>query len=161
VFRAELFARVGLLDEDYESYLEDVDFGLRCGLAGLSGVYLPAAVAHHKGSATLGRWHPDTVRRIARNQLLLVSKHYPPGWFARHGWPVFIAQGLWGLVALRHGAGIAYLKGKMEGLRSFRRMRRLGSPAITGLLQESEREIYELQQQAGFDTYWKLYFALT
>ena len=30
LFRAELFQRVGLLDESFESYLEDVDFGLRC-----------------------------------------------------------------------------------------------------------------------------------
>lgn len=31
VFRAGVFERVGLLDERFESYLEDVDFGLRCG----------------------------------------------------------------------------------------------------------------------------------
>ena len=54
-----------LLDERFESYLEDVDFGLRCAEAGLSGLYVPDAVAYHQGSATLGRWHPETVRKIA------------------------------------------------------------------------------------------------
>ena len=68
--------------------------------------------AYHQGSATLGRWHPDTVRKIARNQLLLVAKHYPPNWILRYGWPVFIAQTLWGFVALRHGALLSYLAGK-------------------------------------------------
>src|SRR5947209_496399 len=48
VFRRELFRRVGLLDEDYVSYLEDIDFGLRCAAAGLSGRYMPGAVAYHK-----------------------------------------------------------------------------------------------------------------
>ena len=55
LFRAELFRRVGLLEERFESYLEDVDFGMRCAAQGMDGVYNPAAVAWHHGSATLGR----------------------------------------------------------------------------------------------------------
>src|SRR5580698_2804047 len=132
VFRAGLFDRVGLLDEKFESYLEDVDFGLRCAVAGLSGVYVPQAVGYHQGSATLGRWHPDTVRKIARNQLLLVAKHYPPNWVLRYGWPVFIAQTLWGFVALRHGALFSYLAGKVEGLGEFREARGKHYPSSPG-----------------------------
>ena len=30
-----------------------------------------------QGSATLGRWHPETTRLIARNQVFLIAKHYP------------------------------------------------------------------------------------
>jgi GT2 family glycosyltransferase len=167
VFRAGLFQRVGLLDEKFESYLEDVDFGLRCAAVGLSGVYVPEAVAYHQGSATLGRWHPDTVRKIARNQLLLVAKHYPPNWVLRYGWPVFIAQTLWGFVALRHGALVSYLVGKVQGLRQFREARgehRARFPAtgnFPAILDQSEQQIREFQQQTGFDLYWRLYFALT
>jgi GT2 family glycosyltransferase len=179
VFRAGLFDRVGLLDEKFESYLEDVDFGLRCAVAGLSGVYVPEAVGYHQGSATLGRWHPDTVRKIARNQLLLVAKHYPPNWVLRYGWPVFIAQTLWGFVALRHGALFSYLAGKVEGLGQFRKARakhRAGSPAadhffaigqfsatieFSAIIELSEKQILDIQQVTGFDLYWRLYFALT
>jgi GT2 family glycosyltransferase len=165
IFRADLFERVGLLDEKFESYLEDIDFGIRCAVAGFTGVYVPQAVAYHTGSATLGRWHRDTVRKISRNQLLLIAKHYPPKWVSRYGWPVFIGQSLWGLVALRHGAAFAYLQGKLDGLRLYRGIRgtapspsRLG---MTVILRDSEKEIHELQQLTGFDLYWKLYFALT
>jgi GT2 family glycosyltransferase len=170
IFRAELFQRVGLLDEAFESYLEDVDFGIRCSMAGFTGIYVPQAVAYHTGSATLGRWHRDTVRKISRNQLLLIAKHYPPKWILRYGWPVFIAQGLWGLVALRHGTAFAYLQGKLEGLRLFQQTRgtalsrsRLGMTRLgmRAILERSEKEIHELQQLTGFDLYWKLYFALT
>ena len=77
LFRAEVFRRVGLLEDSFESYLEDVDFGLRCAAQGLAGLYVPSALAWHRGSATLGRWHPETVRRMARNQLFLVARHYP------------------------------------------------------------------------------------
>jgi len=78
VCRADLFNRVGTLNEDFESYLEDVEFGIRCALAGITGLYVPEAVAWHRGSATLGRWHPETVRRLSRNQCYLVALHYPP-----------------------------------------------------------------------------------
>jgi len=161
LFRAGVFQRVGLLDERLESYMEDVDWGLRCAEAGLSGWYIPEAVAFHQGSATLGRWHPDTVRKIARNQLLLVAKHYPRNWVLRYGWPVFIAQTLWGLVALRHGALLSYLAGKVEGLRQFRRFRGNACAHFPAIIQKSEREIHEIQQLTGFDLYWRLYFALT
>src|ERR1700685_1242604 len=41
VFRADLFRRAGLLDEQFETYLEDVDFGLRCAELGLRRLYVP------------------------------------------------------------------------------------------------------------------------
>ncbi len=162
LFRAELFRRAGLLDERFESYLEDVDFGLRCAAQGLAGVYVPGAVAYHMGSATLGAWNPETVRRIARNQVLLVAKHFPEGWVRRYGWAVLVAQSLWGLVAARHGRGGAYLRGKWEGLQMYRETRG-GGPAhdAAGILEESERDILDLQRKTGFDWYWRLYFALT
>jgi len=168
VFRADLFRRVGLLDEQFESYLEDVDFGLRCAELGLNGLYVPQAIAYHAGSATLGRWHRDTVRKMARNQLLLVAKHYPPDWIKRYGWCVFVAQILWGFVALRHGAFLGYLEGKLEGIRRFRGWRRAKKACrgerwanFPAILEQGEKEIRDLQSLSGFDLYWRLYFALT
>src|SRR5262249_2949057 len=75
LFRRSLFEDVGWLDESFGSYLEDVDLGLRCALAGKNGLYIPAAVAHHQGSATSGAWNKDTVRLISRNQVLLSAKY--------------------------------------------------------------------------------------
>lgn len=161
VFRSELFRRLGTLEEAFESYLEDVDFGLRCASNGYSGRYVPEAVAWHAGSATLGRWHPRTVRQIARNQLLLVARHYPAKSWRHYGWPIAVGQGLWGLVALRHGSGLAYLRGKIEGLRLLRRERRAGAKSVGEVLARSEQQILDLQREAGFDPYWRWYFRLT
>jgi GT2 family glycosyltransferase len=167
VFRSDIFRRVGLLDERFESYLEDVDFGLRAAALGFCGAYVPIAVAYHSGSATLGKWHAETVRRIARNQVLLVAKHYPPNWIKRYGWRVFVAQILWGFIALRHGTFLGYVAGKIEGLTRFRAMRgdvRAKFPAIvpfSAIIEKSEKELHDLQAQTGFDLYWRLYFALT
>ncbi|MBS1827182.1 MAG: glycosyltransferase family 2 protein [Acidobacteria bacterium] len=162
LFRKSLFERTGLLDERFESYLEDVDFGLRCAKAGLNGIYVGDVAATHEASATLGRWNPETVRRIARNQLLLIAKHYPAGWIWRYGWPVLIGQGLWGLVAAKHGAGGAYLRGKWEGIAALRRQPRSPhEPNLDPVLRQSEQQIQTLQREAGYDWFWRLYFLLT
>lgn len=167
LFRAELFRQVGMLDESFESYLEDVEFGLRCACLNYQGRYVPEAVAYHVGSATLGEWHPETVRRIARNQVLLVAKYYPVPRLFRLAWPIVVAQALWGMVAMRHGGFWAFLRGKLEGLMGFTTARR-NAPAARGepcrllqVLRESEREIRYMQQRTGFDWYWRVYFALT
>ena len=96
--------------------------------------------------------------------MLLVARHFPRNWIFRYGWPVLVGQALWGLLALRHGAGLAFVKGKVEGMRRFRKIRKdVGSSggALSAILRESENEIHELQRLTGFDLYWRLYFALT
>ncbi len=167
VFRAELFDKVGLLDEEFGSYLEDVDFGLRCAERGFAGVYVPSAVAHHLGSATLGAWNKEIVRRIARNQVLLVARHFRGRALWRHGWAILVAQSLWGLLALRHGRPLAFARGKLEGLARFLEYRRrhsgncIGERRVERILDSGDSEILRLQRLAGFDTYWRWYFALT
>lgn len=165
LFRAELFQKVGLLDERFESYLEDVDFGLRCAAFGFCGVYTPDAVARHAGSSTLGVWHPDTVRRMARNQVLLVAKHYPLRYFFRYWWSIMVAQLLWGALAARQGRGFPFLRGKWEGLKLFRTVHREARSTrrkgLSKILNEGESEIFRIQRKTGFDLYWRLYFALT
>jgi GT2 family glycosyltransferase len=167
LFRAGLFRQVGLFDERFESYLEDVDLGLRCACLNHHGRYVPLAVAYHAGSATLGQWHRETVRRISRNQVLLIAKHYPARVLLWWAWPILVAQTLWGLVALRHRTFGAFLRGKFEGLTLFRTARRHTSGRarqagrLASILLDSERDIHHIQRLTGFDWFWRVYFALT
>jgi GT2 family glycosyltransferase len=162
IFRTALFTELGCLDESFGSYMEDVEFGLRCALSGREGVYVPTAVAYHQGSATLGMWNKATVWRIARNQVLLAAKHLS----TQPRWPMVAGQLLWGLVALRHGRGLAWVSGKLAGIRTARRMERVSVSAektnrITAVLLASEEHIRELAQQASFGSYWRAYFWLS
>jgi GT2 family glycosyltransferase len=165
LLRAETFRRAGLLANCFESYLEDVDFGLRCAARELAGIYVPAALAWHQGSASLGRWHPETVRRMARNQIFLVARHYPASLVRRWFWAITVAQILWGALALRHGAASGWLRGVLQGLRHFRVVRKSCTPfearELDALLRSNERLIRDVQTATGFDSYWKLYFLLT
>jgi GT2 family glycosyltransferase len=159
--RARLFQLVGSFDEVFGSYMEDAEFGIRCALDGYAGAYVPAAVAFHQGSATLGKWSADSVWRISRNQVLLALKHFT----GQPLLPIVIGQVLWGLVALRHGRSWAFLRGKISGWQDGRRFgpqhaspdskKKLGS-----ILEASEEEITELGRQTGLDSYWRAYFWL-
>lgn len=163
VFRAALFAELGGLDEQFGSYLEDVDFGIRCAIAGREGVYVPEARALHQASATLGAWTPEMVRLVARNQLLLVARHFPRRWWREYGWPVIAGQLLYGLMAVSRGCGMAFVTGKREAWREFGKLRAMERPdaaVLSRLLQESEAEILRLQVSLGFDRYWRWYFKL-
>jgi GT2 family glycosyltransferase len=162
LFRTSLFRHVGRFDDAFESYLEDVDFGLRCALEGFKGVYVPDAIAYHQGSASLGKWSPGMVRRIARNQVFLVAKHYAPSLVRQYWWSILVGQALWGMLALRHGTGWSFAMGKIEGLRRFRSMRQAQDGGrLARILEDGEREIRETQCRAGFDWYWRTYFLLT
>jgi hypothetical protein len=156
LFRREVLDELGGYDESFGSYLEDVDLGLRCVRRGLSGVFVPEAVAWHHGSATLGRWNPRVVRLISRNQLLLISRHYDRALFGRCFWSILAGQLLWAAVAARHGAFFAWLRGKVEGLRV---LRLSGSPSaqLEAFLEASESEI----RHRARDSYWRWYFRLT
>jgi GT2 family glycosyltransferase len=156
LFRTELFRRVGPFDTAFESYLEDVDFGLRCALEGLRGAYVPDAVAYHHGSASLGKWSPEMVRLIARNQVYLVAKHYPVRQF---WWPILAGQFLWGMLALRHGTAWAFVRGKVAGVEYALACSK--KPALAKILQDSELQIRQVQRRTGFDLYWRVYFLLT
>ena len=160
IFRKSLFDAVGLLDENFGSYLEDVDFGIRCALAGHPGAYIPTAVAYHRGSATWGAWNKDTVKRISRNQILMTVKHFG----GQPRWPIVAGQMLWGLVALRHFRGASYLRGKISGWKAARALYRenitIQEDRISSLATAGEEQIFALQQQTGFDRYWRAYFWL-
>src|SRR5579863_1287893 len=149
IFRKSLFETVGLLDENFGSYLEDVDFGIRCALLGFQGAYVPSAVAYHRGSETLGAWNKDTVKRIARNQILMTVKHFG----GQPRWPIVAGQMLWGLVALRHFRGASYLRGKISGWKAARALSRenitIQEDRISSLATAGEEQIFALQQQTG------------
>ena len=157
IFRRTVFETVGLLDEQFESYLEDIDFGIRCALKHVTGYYEPAAVAWHEGSATFGgAWNARSVRLIARNQVLLARKYG-----SIRSWRVFVGQTLWGLAALKNGTGAAWIQGKIEGSRLKVDPLESGS-AVRNLLREQEQEITALLAgSATSQLYWSLYLTLS
>ncbi len=165
LFHKEVFERVGLLDARFESYYEDVDFGIRCVLAGLHGIYEPAAVGVHMDKASSGKKRARVMYLTGRNQLLILAKHYPATTLRRFAWPILVGQILALMAAAKQGHPLAALKGKCEALwrwRTFREHRESSGDVGTSVetaLARSEGEIYDLQRKIGYDIYWRLYFS--
>lgn len=159
LFRKAVFDQIGTLDTRFESYYEDVDVGVRCALAGLEGIYDPAAVARHMSKTTLGRSAARVYYLTARNQIFVIARYYSTKTLRRFAWPIFWGQLLSLFAAAKQRNFFAALRGKWTGLRRWHEFRATDDRA-EAIFQSSEREILDLQRSAGFDIYWRLYFTL-
>jgi len=70
---------IGLLDEDFFLYVEDVDIGLRARIAGWRCIYVPEAAVYHKYSATTEPYSPLKAYLVERNRIWVVLKCFPLG----------------------------------------------------------------------------------
>ncbi len=82
MYKKELFTRLGFFDENFHSYLEDIDFDFRAQLAGRKCLYVPAAVVYHVDGGTSKKIRNFSRLFIARNALYIIAKDFP--------WPVLI-----------------------------------------------------------------------
>jgi GT2 family glycosyltransferase len=84
LYRRAALDAVGVFDEDFFAYAEDVDWGFRAQLAGWTCRYEPAAVAFHMGARTSARV-PNLARYLFfRNTLTMVAKDWPAAALVRN-----------------------------------------------------------------------------
>jgi len=124
-YRRAMLDEVGLFDESFFMYCEDVDLNWRAQLAGWKCWYTPEAVVYHKLSATGGG--PIASFYTGRNTLWVLVKNYP-GALLRKNWSQIVSA-QWGvshdaLRSWRGAAARARLRGQLAGL--------LGWPKILG-----------------------------
>ena len=77
VYRKEMLDGIGLLDDTFFAYGEDVDLGLRARWAGWTCWYIPRAVVYHKYSATTGAYSPRKAFLVERNRIWILFKNFP------------------------------------------------------------------------------------
>jgi GT2 family glycosyltransferase len=84
VYLREAFLKAGGFDEDFFSYFEDVDLGFRLRLHGYRALYVPEAVVHHVGSATLGMNSDFSLYHSHRNLVWTFFKNMPTRLFVKY-----------------------------------------------------------------------------
>lgn len=77
LYRREMLNETGFFDEDFFSYCEDADLGLRCRLAGWNAVFAPAAEVRHLYSGTGGRYSGFKAFHVERNRFWVLLKDLP------------------------------------------------------------------------------------
>ncbi len=125
LYRRSLFDRIGLFDEDFFAYLEDVDFNLRLNRAGGKAWYVPEAKVYHIGSASSGsKFNPFTIRLSTRNSVYVLLKHYSLVLFLRFLPVIAIYQFCWLLFSIKKGHLRAYCQGMAEAFTGCGKMRK-------------------------------------
>ncbi|RPI28324.1 MAG: glycosyltransferase [Acidobacteria bacterium] len=97
-YRRRLFDRIGLFDERYYMYLEDVDLSLRAHLAGFDCLYAPAAIVYHMEAASDP--HKPTARGAQPWVFYSDRRVY---WITRNRWLLMLTYQPW-----QHGPWLAF-----------------------------------------------------
>ncbi|MBU1125703.1 MAG: glycosyltransferase family 2 protein [Candidatus Omnitrophica bacterium] len=75
VFRKKMLDEIGLFDEDFFLYQEELDLCWRAAWRGWKAVYVPGAVAYHIGGATAGAGSAFVRYYMERNRILMLIKN--------------------------------------------------------------------------------------
>jgi GT2 family glycosyltransferase len=147
-YRRAMLADVGLLDEVFFMYLEDVDLAFRARLLGWECDYQPLARVYHQGSASGGGKLASFYN--GRNLIRLLAKDLPLGLVPRMLPGILRYQAARARVALgawRGSAARATLRGQMVGFAELPR-HLADRPSIQQRRRVSDEAIYALLDPA-------------
>ncbi len=110
LYRVKMLEEIGLFDEDFFAYYEDVDLSFRAQLAGWKVIYQPKALAYHRIGSTSGKIPNFSRYHTIKNFQYLYRKNMP-GWLYLKYFPRFLlAYGLIFANCLRRGQLLVFLK---------------------------------------------------
>lgn len=77
LFRKKEFIKLGMFDEDFFMYSEEVDFAFRAQFAGFQSIFCPKALVFHIHKATAGKTPGFIEYWQFRNMTLTIIKNFP------------------------------------------------------------------------------------
>ena len=117
MYRKSLLDEIGMFDDSFFAYMEDVDLAIRSRINGYRNMLCPDAVVYHIGSATSGsRYNEFKVRLAARNNVWVVYKNLPIPLKIVNFIFLFLGFLIKYLFFVKKGFGPIYLAGIREGL---------------------------------------------
>ncbi len=116
LYRKSVLEEIGLFDELFFAYFEDVDISWRANSLGYINLYCPAAKCWHICGATTGavRYNDFKSVQSGRNSILLPYKNMPIGMLALNLLPLLLGYLLKVLVFSLRGFAKPYLRGARE-----------------------------------------------
>lgn len=87
VYQKDLIQKIGLFDQDFFAYEEDVDLSFRLNKFGFKSLYIPTAISYHLGGGTSNRMGNLRSRMDAKNWIFLIVKNYS----AKEFWSNFLS----------------------------------------------------------------------
>ena len=148
LYRKKMLDEIGLFDEDFFLYMEDVDLAFRGRLAGWKCIYVPEAVVYHHHGGTAGFGSDLSVYYGNRNVIWYAIKDFPTRLLIT-SLPFILARNLAVIpyYALR-GQGRVILKSKLDAL--------LGIPKMLGKRQKMQRSASSQELGSFIKTWCKI-----
>lgn len=127
LYKKSVFEEIGLFDEHYFAYMEDVDVSYRGLIYGYENWYEPKAVCYHIGSATTAdgnKYSTFKVKLAARNNVYTAYKNMPAGQLILNAPFLMCGFAIKAAVFSKRGYGKAYRDGFKEGIRTVHRLQK-------------------------------------
>lgn len=119
LYRVEMLREIGLMDDKYFAYYEDVDISFRAQLAGWKVVFAPKSIAYHKIGGTSSKIKGFTTYQTMKNLPMVLWKNVPRGLFFTIAPRFTLAYILFAGRALIDGRGLPALKGLLVFIKNF------------------------------------------
>ena len=154
LYRRKFFDTVGLFDEEFFAYHEDVDLTLRAQWAGLRCLFVPSAVAYHVGGGSTGGSMNALIARLStKNRYWVVVKNLPASMILRSLPGILCYEAFWiqRLAARRllpaYAQGLREAAGQLRRMwakrRALQRQRQVSVAAFCTAVRASERMVLE------------------
>ena len=116
LYRTSIFKDIGLFDETFFAYYEDVDISFRAQLAGWKAYYTNEAIAYHEQGVTSKKIPGFTVYKTFKNLPLLFTKNVPRRLLFKIGIRFFIAYWLMFFNTIKNGSVVYAIKGWLASI---------------------------------------------
>ena len=117
MYNKSILDEIGLFDDNFFAYMEDVDLAIRSKINGYRNLLCPNAIVYHIGSATSGsRYNEFKVKLAARNNVWVVYKNLPIPLKTVNFVFLFLGFLIKYIFFCKKGFGSTYLAGIREGL---------------------------------------------
>jgi len=78
IYHKKILKKIGLFDEHYFAYIEDVDLAFRLQKRGYQTLLIPQALAYHLGGATSNQMGNFRAKQVFKNWIYFIFKNYSP-----------------------------------------------------------------------------------
>lgn len=92
VYNKKIITKIGLFDQDFFAYEEDVDLALRLHNLGFKTLYVPQALSYHLGGGTSNKMKNIRSRSSFRNWFFIILKNYSKEEFNLNFKDIFIER---------------------------------------------------------------------
>jgi len=123
IYRKSILSEIGLFDENFFAYFEDLDLSYRARIFGYKNLYCSNALIYHIGSGTSGsRYNEFKAKLSARNNIYLIYKNMPIVQVIVNLPFIIVGYIVKTLFYYKKGLGKSYFQGIIEGISTLRKV---------------------------------------